>query len=84
MIELGQKGKDKITGFTGILTSRQQYITGCDQYTLTPGMNEDKELMEQYSFDEDRIKIIGRGILPKDVSNEKNPGGPHRPSRSVK
>lgn len=84
MIELGQKAKDKITGFEGILTARHQYITGCDQYQLSPdGLDEDGKLKEMYSFDEGRIEILGPGITKKDVESDK-PGGPQFQSKHVK
>lgn len=84
MIELGQKAKDKITGFEGILTARFQYITGCDQYQISPiGMDKDNKLKDLYSFDEGRIKILGPGITEKEVQTEKK-GGPQRASTSVK
>lgn len=35
-IQLGNEARDKITGFTGIVTSRAEYLTGCTQYGLTP------------------------------------------------
>lgn len=34
--KLGLKAKDKITGFEGIITARCEYLTGCNQYCLTP------------------------------------------------
>jgi hypothetical protein len=36
MIELGRLGRDKITGFQGILIGKCTYLTGCDQYGLAP------------------------------------------------
>lgn len=84
MIKLGQKAKDKITFFTGILTARHQYITGCDQYTLSPsGVDDTGNLKEAYSFDEGRIEIIGPGITEASVKS-KNPGGPQLQSKRVK
>lgn len=84
MIKLGQKAKDKITGFEGILTARHQYITGCDQYQLAPdGLDDDGKLKEIYSFDEGRIEILGPGITEADVESDK-PGGPQFQSKHVK
>jgi len=77
MLKLGQKGKDKITGFKGILISRHQYITGCDQYSISPsGVNKDGELKKQYQFDEASIEITGPGINLEEVSNVKNSDRP--------
>lgn len=84
MIKLGQKAKDKITDFEGILTARHQYITGCDQYSLSPqGVDEKNQLKETYSFDEGRIEILGTGINPEEIKTEK-PGGPQFASKRVK
>jgi len=78
MIELGQKARDKITGFTGILTGRAQYLYGCDQYTLVPPVEKaDGKIEPGQWFDEGRIEIIGPGVLAADVQVEK-PGGPNR------
>lgn len=76
MIELGKEGKDKVTGFTGIITSRAQYLTGCDQYNLVPPVKDGKLEPAQW-FDEGRIEIIGNGISAADVVGTK-PGGPQR------
>ena len=32
----GKKGRDIITKFEGIITCKISYLTGCDQYGLTP------------------------------------------------
>lgn len=83
MIELGKEGKDRITGFVGIVTARHTYITGCDQYTLTPKKNEDGDIKDQYSFDEGRVEVIGDGILVATVQT-KVKGGPQRISKPSK
>ena len=74
MLEMGQEAKDKITGFKGILTARHQYITGCDQYAITPDLDENGKLGDIFQFDEGRIEIIGPGINKKEVQ-VKPPGG---------
>jgi len=76
MIELGQEGRDKITGFTGIITGRSQFITGCDQYNLVPKMKDGKLEGVQW-FDEGRIEIIGVGITAAEVAAPQR-GGPQR------
>jgi len=73
MIELGQKAKDKVTGFTGVIVSRITYLFGCDQYGLSPEAKDGK-LNDTLYFDEGRIEILGRGILPGEVQVEKNGG----------
>ena len=36
MIELGEKVKDTITGFTGIATARTDYLYGCIRVEVEP------------------------------------------------
>ena len=76
MIELGQKGRDKITKFEGLITGRAQYLTGCDQYVLVPEVKDGKLETSQW-FDEGRIEIIGPGITAAEVAAPA-PGGPQR------
>ena len=76
MIDLGQKAKDIITGFEGIIVGRAQYLYGCDQYAITP-LAQDGKINDSQWFDEGRIRVIDRGILPEEVQVEK-PGGINR------
>lgn len=77
-IELGVQARDKITGFTGIITGKASYLTGCDQYVLVPKMTEeDKKVRDSVWFDEGRLEVVGPGINAEEVQGEKN-GGPQR------
>ena len=78
MIELGQEAKDKVTGFEGTLTGMARYITGCDQYCITPQAKEGK-ILDGHYFDEGRIEITGPGITKASVASE-TPGGPSNAS----
>lgn len=75
-LRLGSEGRDKITGFKGILYGRSTYLTGCDQYCLVPKVKKG-ELQDAHWFDEDRIERVGDGINAAAVTGEKN-GGPQR------
>jgi len=77
MIDLGQKAKDKITGFKGTMTGRAQYLYGCDQYCIVPAVDKDGKIEKGEWFDEGRIEIVSTGISAEDVQVEK-PGGPQR------
>lgn len=76
-LELGRKGKDKITGFEGIVTAHVDYLYGCDQYALTPAVGSDVKTLKSQWFDQGRIEITGPGVLPAEVQGPK-PGGPNR------
>lgn len=59
MITLGQKARDKVSGFEGTLTEVANYLFGCDQYAITPPVK-DGELKEGYWFDVGRLEPIGK------------------------
>ncbi len=56
--ELGIKAKDKVSGFSGTLTTYVKYLTGCDRYLIEPDVDEDNKYVEGTYFDVDRIVII--------------------------
>lgn len=70
--ELGKLAKDKVTGFKGIIVGRIEYLFGCNQYGLLPQkIKEDGDVINCQYFDEGRIVILGKGILPVDVKANK-------------
>jgi hypothetical protein len=74
MVTLGCEAKDKITGFQGIVTGHVKYLYGCDQYGLTPKASEDGTIKDTQFFDEGRVEVIDRGVLPEEVQVEKRGG----------
>ena len=77
MENLGKKAKDKITGFSGIIIGKIIYLTGCNQYGLTPPIDKDGKTSSTEWFDESRIEIIGEGVQAKEVTGP-IPGGFNR------
>jgi hypothetical protein len=57
-IELGQKVADRITGFSGLVTGKAEYITGCNQILVQPELNKDGAFVEGRWIDEDRAEIV--------------------------
>lgn len=58
-LKFGQKARDVISGFEGIVTGHASYITGCDRWGLTPlGVNAEGHTLETEWFDERRIEVI--------------------------
>jgi len=57
-MELGDKVKDVITGFEGIVTARASYLTGCDQLCVQPqGLDKDQKPIESRWYDENRLVV---------------------------
>ena len=57
-MKLGGKAKDKITGFSGTITAKCEYLTGCTQYLLQPGTDKDGKYVDGRWMDEDRLEAI--------------------------
>lgn len=77
MITLGDKVKDKVSGFTGIAVSRTVYLNGCIQIGVTPKVAKTSDDIKTYYIDEPQLEII----QSKKVNvKEKETGGPTRRS----
>lgn len=57
-MKLGQKAKDKVTGFSGRITGRTTYLTGCDQYLIQPTAKSEGEFQDARWFDEQRLSVF--------------------------
>jgi hypothetical protein len=58
MINLGDKVKDKVSGFEGIAVARHSYLNGCDRISIQPVIKEDGTLPEDETFDEPQLEVI--------------------------
>jgi len=63
-IELGQRVKDKVTGFIGIAVARCKYFNGCIQFHVSPPVDKDGNERKDQWIDESQLEIIDHGILP--------------------
>lgn len=81
LIDLGAKVIDSITGFSGTVTGRAQYIAGCNQYSVMPKMETGKvECPDAIWIDEARLEVTqdGKGVLGGNGARETPTGGPQR------
>lgn len=78
MIELGWIVRDKITGFTGMATSRHTFLTGCDRIGVSPvKLTKDGEILESQSFDESFLEVVKKQKPPvSKAQTTAAPGGP--------
>jgi len=56
-LRLGDQATDKMTGFSGTVIARIEYITGCVQYQIQPYGIIDGKRIEPLWFDEMRLGI---------------------------
>ena len=73
-IQLGDKVKCKITGFTGIVTGKAEYISGCVRFNVEAKerSNKDGKIIE-YWIDEQRLERVSAGI---NLKKKQPTGGP--------
>lgn len=55
---LGMKAKDKVTGFTGIVSTIAFDLYGCVQIVITPEAGKDGKLGESHWFDAKRLQLL--------------------------
>jgi len=72
MIELGDKAKDKITGFKGTVIGITSWMNGCTRIGIQCETLKDGKPLEPEWFDVEQIEII----KSKQVSKRKKSGGP--------
>lgn len=58
MVKLGDKVKDRITGFTGVAIGRTEWLYGCDRIVVQPAVGKDGKMGETATFDEPQLEII--------------------------
>lgn len=56
---LGMRVEDRVTGFTGVVTSVGFDLYGCIQAVVNPGVDKEGKLQDQTWFDVSRLALIG-------------------------
>jgi hypothetical protein len=72
-VELGKEARDVITGFTGIVTGKVRYISGCNQTLLTPSVGADGTPKDPGWFDDQRVVPVENGRTVS-LNNARTPG----------
>lgn len=63
-IKLGNRVRDMITGYTGIVTSKVEYLNGNTQFTLTPEAKDDK-YPESITLDYHTLEVMDKAFEDK-------------------
>lgn len=62
---LGKPAKDKVTGFSGVITSVCFDLYGCIQAVITPSTNKTGEIQDGNWFDVARIEVTkNKSVMP--------------------
>jgi hypothetical protein len=73
-IKLGDRARDKITGFEGIVIARTDWLYNCVRFVIQPSaLNKDGKPIESESFDEDQLELV---VPEAAVEKQTKTGGP--------
>jgi len=59
----GDLARDVVTGFEGVVTGHADYITGCDQYLLSPRSKSADEKKDSFWLDENRLELVEPSVV---------------------
>jgi len=81
MIGLGGRVKDKITGFTGIVIARTEWLNGCTRVGVQSQELKDGKPIEQQWFDETQVIVVAEEVEYQPPRERVVTGGPqHDPT----
>lgn len=78
--DLGDKVRDKITGFEGIVVSYSRHIAGCDRLWIEPKIGADGKRGDGVWIDIDLAEIVEASVVAPIVYTRRAPGGIDLPS----
>lgn len=74
MVKLGQKVKDKVTGFTGITDAKIEFMNGCVQFRVLPKKKaKDEKYPEGQYIDVEQLDVVDSE--PIKLNPRKEPSG---------
>jgi len=72
--DLGDKVRDSITGFVGIVVLRSQWLNNCNTYGVQPTELKDGAPQDRQHFDEPQLELLEGGLF----TASRETGGPER------
>lgn len=82
VISLGDKVRDRMSGFSGIAVARHDFLYGCARISIQPEkLGKDGKVQEAQAFDEPQIELIKPAAFKTHIekpSPAAKPGGPQK------
>jgi len=75
-IKLGDEVRDKVTGLTGIATTKVEFLNGCVQYQVQPPVDKEGKMVEAEYIDDSQLEKVKKE-KPKRVKTDTG-GGFHK------
>lgn len=89
-IQLGDRVRDKVSGFVGIASARLEFLNGCIRIDVIPPVDKEGKRVDGATFDLDQLEVVDAQVvpykyaqqqLPKPADDFKRTGGNQMPSR---
>lgn len=83
-IKLGDKARDKISGFEGTVIAQHVYLNGCVRFSIQPNELKDGKRIESDAFDVEQIELVQadqHAALARSGGPEHTPSRPSIPAR---
>lgn len=80
VFELGDKLRDRVSGFTGIAMAIIEFYNGCVRYMLEPETDKDGKLVEACYIDVQQLEKVDDGLNKKQERAKQNTGGSVNPT----
>ena len=84
-VALGDKARDRISGFEGIATARTEFLNGCVRISLSPTVDEKGNAREDRWYDIEQVEVLERAVTefaPPPPLTAKGGDRPDHPSRT--
>ena len=82
MVNLGDKVRDEVTGFTGIAVAKITYLQGCDRIAVQAPVKKNEKPEDWVYVDLPQLEVIKKGAV-KQLPNSKVVGG-YKPDNAQK
>lgn len=63
VINLGDKVKDKITGLTGIVIAKTEWLYGCERVTVQPQEGKDGKPADAFGLDTAQCEVLEASVV---------------------
>ena len=85
MFKLGQRLRDKVTGYQGIATIESKHLNGCIRYCLEAPATDGGKVPKEQWVDDQQLELVDQGILDQAKKPVAAVGGPprHTPPRGL-
>lgn len=74
-ISMGDQVRDTLSGFTGVVIARSEFLTGCNQVLVMPESHDPSKMNDSHWFDVERMQKIKE----RAVEFRTRPGGADMP-----